>query len=153
MEDSYYVYEHYDQGELVYVGKGTGGRIVATTRAANKSHNQFVKDRLNSGDLSFARFVATGLTESEALDVERELIKQHQPRYNRRYTDSQAVRAREVAKQASEASMKPIQTPDGQFESISAAARHYGVTPGAIWHRIKDKPEDYYYVTKEKITI
>lgn len=153
MENIYYVYEHYDQGELVYVGKGTGGRIVATTRNANKNHNEFVKDRLNSGDLSFAKFVATGLTEAEALDVERKLIQERQPRYNKRYTEAQADKAREVAKIASEASMKRVHTPAGVFESISAAARHYGVTPGAIWHRIKDKPKEFYYDQKNQVSI
>ena len=145
MSNHFYVYEHYDHDELVYVGKGQGGRIVSTTRQANKIHNEFIIERLNSGDLSFARFVTVGLTEQEALDLERDLIKKHQPRYNRRYTDKQATRAREVANQATKASMKRVLTPAGEFESISEAARHYGLTPGAIWHRIKSHPTQFSY--------
>ena len=40
----------------------------------------------------------------------------------------------------------PVITPDGEFESISDAARHYEVSVGGIIARIKRKQEGYSYV-------
>lgn len=148
MEQMFYVYIHKDGDEVVYVGKGTGGRVLTTTGRLNKKHLSFMMEKLNRGDISFAEITHAGLSELDALVIERHIIQEKQPRFNRRYTARQAQKAKDVAMNATRASMKIVTTPDGVFESISAAARHYNVTPGAIWHRIKDKPEDYFY-TKE----
>jgi len=40
----------------------------------------------------------------------------------------------------------PVATPEGEFESISDAARHHEVTVPCIIARIKRKQEGYYYV-------
>ena len=40
----------------------------------------------------------------------------------------------------------PVSTPDGEFESISDAARHYEVSVTCIITRIKNNKEGYGYV-------
>ena len=40
----------------------------------------------------------------------------------------------------------PVATPEGEFDSISDAARHYEVSVTCIITRIKKKKEGYYYV-------
>ena len=40
---------------------------------------------------------------------------------------------------------RPCCTPDGVFASLSAAARHYGITTGSMWNRTQDHPDQYYY--------
>lgn len=145
MEKTFYVYQHKEGNEVVYVGKGQGGRIVATTRQTNSQHQQWMSNRLNRGDLLFAEFIATGLLEQEALLLEQQLIKQLQPRFNKRFTQRQHDKAKAIALAASKASEKSINTPAGVFPSLSAAAKHYNVTVGAIWHRIKNKPQEYFY--------
>jgi len=146
MEDTFYVYAHYEDDILVYIGKGQGGRVLSTNARLNKPHRQFMMSQIHNGNIAFAKILKTGLHEQEALSVERAMIKEHQPKFNRRYTEKQAVKAKEIAMNASRASMKPVQTPAGVFESARAAARYYGVTSGAIWHRIKDNPDEYYYI-------
>ncbi len=146
MEQTFYVYTHKDGDTVVYVGKGQGGRVLTTTGRLNKHHLDFMLTRLHSGDLSFAEITHCKLTESDALAIEKELINTLQPLYNRRYTEKQSEKAKAIAMRASKASMKPVHTPAGVFESARAAARYYKVTSGAIWHRIKDNPTEYFYV-------
>lgn len=146
----YYVYGHYDNGELVYVGKGQGGRLLSTSSRHNKHHSSFMYNKINDGDITFAKILHTKLNEQEALELEKEMIVKHQPVYNKKLTHKELDRARKIAMNASRASMKCISTPAGEFESVSEASRYYGVTPGAIWHRIKDKPTEYYYITEPK---
>jgi len=43
---------------------------------------------------------------------------------------------------------KRMTTPDGEFESSTDAAKHYGITPQAIRQRTKLEPHLYYYTEK-----
>jgi hypothetical protein len=41
---------------------------------------------------------------------------------------------------------KPIQTPAGQFVSLTAAALHYKKIPCMMLHTMRKNPEEYYYI-------
>lgn len=45
--------------------------------------------------------------------------------------------------------MKPIMTPDGIFNSMLEASRHFNVVPATITYRVNSKNEKWYYLTKE----
>lgn len=76
----YYVYLHYDGDEVVYVGRGTGGRCWDThgTRRSEKHKNWMLKQ------LPFLKYeiVFTSTDKSETLKVENELTKKYSPRYD-----------------------------------------------------------------------
>lgn len=40
---------------------------------------------------------------------------------------------------------RPVITPQGEFASVAAAARYYGIQPASMWHRLQDRPEIYHY--------
>jgi len=44
------------------------------------------------------------------------------------------------------AKYKPMQTPDGIFESLKAAAAHYGIHVSSMRDRMKHNPDKYYYI-------
>lgn len=71
----YYVYEHWrlDKDECFYVGKGYGDR--AYRKGGRNSHWNNIVDKLERiGSGYEIRLVATGLTEKDALDLEKERI-------------------------------------------------------------------------------
>lgn len=79
MERRFYVYEHIrpDTGEVFYVGKGAGVRAYCINRPENK-HYQFIVAKLARLGLDVAvRWVAEGLSELAAFELERSLIKKH----------------------------------------------------------------------------
>ena len=41
---------------------------------------------------------------------------------------------------------KPVQTPEGQFKSLTATAQHYNKTASSILHIMKKRPKEYYYL-------
>ena len=45
--------------------------------------------------------------------------------------------------------MKPIMTPDGIFNSMLEASKHFNVVPATITYRVNSKNEKWYYLTKE----
>lgn len=46
------------------------------------------------------------------------------------------------------ANQKPMQTPDGVFESMNAASAHYKITPATLSYRLRKYPDKYYYIKK-----
>jgi hypothetical protein len=48
---------------------------------------------------------------------------------------------------------KPIMTPEGKFNSMIEAAKHFNVVPGTITYRVKTKNKQWYYLTKEDYKI
>ena len=68
----YYVYYHVMKGEIVYIGKGKNNRA---WNFSNRSQED-VKEQLE------VRIVCNSLSEEEALAIERQLIKIHNPKYN-----------------------------------------------------------------------
>jgi len=71
-------------------------------------------------------------------------------RRNQSLRAKQAWANEENKKARAKKRMKPLVTPKGVFESSSAAASFYGITPGTMSHHIKTKPADFYYITKEE---
>ena len=72
MPNDYYVYEHIrkDTNECFYVGKGKGKRAYQTKR--NNHH-----DRIADKHGMEVRIVKSGLSEEEALDLEKQLIEKY----------------------------------------------------------------------------
>ena len=44
---------------------------------------------------------------------------------------------------------KQIMTPDGPFDSMLAAAKHFNVVPGTITYRVKSRNKQWYYLNTE----
>ena len=42
--------------------------------------------------------------------------------------------------------LRPVSTPKGQFDSLTLAAKDFGLTVEAIRYRIKTRPTEYYYI-------
>ena len=89
--DKFYVYIYYDlNGIPFYVGKGHGDRAYAhlknardwKTKDRNTLKLQTIREILDRGQTPSIKFVELNLTESEAKDLERELIKQYGRRNN-----------------------------------------------------------------------
>lgn len=76
----YYIYAHKDGADIIYIGKGCGGRIHDLNRTA--AHRDFMLSRQELGDFTYAEFLRTGLTEAQALELEASLIKEHKPEFN-----------------------------------------------------------------------
>ena len=73
----YYVYAHFIEGEVVYIGKGCGARAFHP-----RPHCQHLADR---ADFSYVKFLATDLIEESSLTIEKALIEQYKPRFNKTY--------------------------------------------------------------------
>jgi hypothetical protein len=71
----FYVYEHWrlDRDECFYVGKGRGGRAYST-KNRNRHHQAIVAKLSRTGSAFEVRIVASGLSEPEAFELERERI-------------------------------------------------------------------------------
>jgi hypothetical protein len=85
----YYVYIHYDGDErnIVYVGKGSGGRAWdarPTTRGNNGGHNDhcgWICEKVLDS-VPFVKIIATRLLSSEALEIEGLLKETLKPKFN-----------------------------------------------------------------------
>ena len=74
---SYYVYGHYLNDELVYIGKGQKNRFKEWNRI-NQDHSELIKNRTIK-----PKILANNLEENIALDIEDALIKKHNPKFNK----------------------------------------------------------------------
>ncbi len=109
IKNLYYVYKHIDpdNGELLYVGMGTGSRAWASGTSSGSSrsneHAAWISDRYEEGytmsDITLV--IETLLNKEQALSIELNLIKEFKPRFNRlskdfvnkKYTKEQAKEA------------------------------------------------------------
>ena len=82
-ENKYYVYFHMKEGQIVYIGKGSGGRAWNTART-NDYHSEWLEESILN-NTNFVHMAATRLGEKEAYDLESSLIAQHKPIYNHEY--------------------------------------------------------------------
>lgn len=78
-----YVYKHMDGDTVVYVGAGRNDRAWSTKRFS-KEHKEWMETKLPFLDVVF---VAAGLDEKEAFQIEKDLIQRLQPKYNLKSTD------------------------------------------------------------------
>lgn len=76
-EGSYYVYFHYHNDELVYIGKGKRDRFKNWKSRSSKEHSELIKDGFID-----CKIISNNLDESIALDIEDALIKKHKPKFN-----------------------------------------------------------------------
>jgi len=74
---SCYVYFHYLEGELVYIGKGVGERCFNWVNRTSEEHSELIKN----GNIDI-EIIANNLTDSNALMIEELLIEKHRPKYN-----------------------------------------------------------------------
>lgn len=89
MQNIFYVYQHIDtDGEIVYVGKGKYDRAWTVYRN-NPEHVEWLKQNL---PLPVVHIYARDLLEREALDLEKELIRTLQPKFNKFYTEADKQR-------------------------------------------------------------
>lgn len=85
----YYVYKHFDPEteELVYIGKGCGGRAWDVTRAKkeNREHQDWMQTLCSKGFTpeDWVEICYKGLTEQQALRKEKELLNSLVTRFNR----------------------------------------------------------------------
>lgn len=143
----YYVYCHVDElGEIVYVGKGKGGRAFAECNRKG-GHKQFMLDYLSRGETDFVKFLHINLDETEALKIEEDFIKNNQPKFNRYFTDIWKEANKTRGLKGAEVTKKKCKTPLGEFPSLSAATKAHGFKDvGSILYRIKNKRKGFEYV-------
>jgi len=134
-KNDFYVYQHVDQsGEIVYVGKGRHSRAWFSSDRKSE-HKQFMLDRLP--DL-IVLFVVKGVSSKEALKIEHELIHRLNPKFNYHHTPENRERIKLQVKPDQHMKMvtwnklnprppKKVSTPDGVFNSLHAACKHYGI--------------------------
>lgn len=78
----YYTYAHKDGADIVYIGKGCGGRLYAREGRTTQEHRDFIILRQDSGDYTYATILESGLTEKQAFEREATLISTLNPKYN-----------------------------------------------------------------------
>ena len=76
---NYYVYGHYVDDKLVYIGKGKGGRIYSWANRADSEHSELIM----SGKAELV-VLSNNLEEGVALMIESALIEKYKPIYNGR---------------------------------------------------------------------
>lgn len=146
----YYVYAHvYDNREIIYIGKGKGGRAFAET-GRKEVHKEFMLSHLTDGNFSFVVLLYKNLSESEALEIEAEMIRKYQPAYNNYYTEIWKESNKTRGQKGADKTKKKCKTPLGTFDSLTEAARAYNFKDaGSILYRIKNKVEGFVYVENE----
>lgn len=83
--NNFYVYKHTDGDEIVYIGMGQGHRAWRYDNTRRKDHIEWMK---NQDLFEVVVCVCNQLTKDDAHKLEVDLIKKHQPKFNRQYTDS-----------------------------------------------------------------
>ena len=151
--DLYYVYAHINEnGEIVYIGKGKGGRAFAETNRKG-SHKDFMLNYLSKGETHFVKFLELHLDEKDALSIEASLIREYQPAYNNFFTDAWKEDNKTRGLKGAEVTKKKCMTPMGEFDSLTSAAHANGFKhAGSIASKIKNKTKGYSYVEKETET-
>ena len=92
--DKYYVYKHIDLDtkEVVYIGMGSGGRAWLcgnnATYGRGSDHRDWVEYWLNLGTTpdEFVEIIDRGISREEALDIEKMLIHELKPRFNKNFS-------------------------------------------------------------------
>ena len=143
-----YVYKHVcpDTGEVVYVGIGTGSRAWSSGKGTGRKHTSnslrtiehadWLNGHLNNG-VSPVEFIACNVSRPEALEIEREHIAKHSPRFNKIGTKGYGESRSSITK---EQAIKCRQLRD---EGLSYKAITEIVWPGSVGamkaHRVINK--------------
>lgn len=102
----YYTYAHKDGADIVYIGKGCGGRVYAREGRTTQEHRDFIRHRQDSGDYTYATILESGLTEKQAFERESSLISELQPKYNIKSKGAKPNKNRVYPHLSSEEAMK-----------------------------------------------
>lgn len=78
-QGKYYVYFHYFEDEIVYIGKGIEDRAFNWTNRTNPKHSNLIKN----GELD-VKIISPNLDEDMSLLIESLLIKNYNPIFNKR---------------------------------------------------------------------
>ena len=78
-----YIYAHLDDGEPVYIGKGAGGRAWDSrpSTRTNPNHLEWMMSKLPEN--LDVQVIASNITKDEALSLERQLIFELRPKFNK----------------------------------------------------------------------
>lgn len=83
----HYVYAHIKNNEIVYIGKGKNARAWHTKRS-NENHRKWIQESILNGTWGPAiKIFEAGLDSKEAVKLEKQLIKEHNPKYNTQNVD------------------------------------------------------------------
>lgn len=78
----YYVYGHYVNDELVYIGKGTDNRAWSSKRF-NLNHQNWASERIMSNSWgNCVKILIPNLSSKEAREQEKKLIETCKPKWN-----------------------------------------------------------------------
>ena len=147
--EPFYIYAHYDENEIVYIGKGNGGRAW-TTSGRDAPHKHFMEERLNDGKAEFVKILETGLHHNQVVELEELVIKTMQPRYNKFFSEDWKSKNKTRGLKGAEKSSKAVKTPLGVFPSCRAAADAHEIKYATLINRVKSpskKMEGYQYVS------
>lgn len=141
----YYVYGHYDQDELVYIGYGRGGRV-AKSEGRSMDHKKWMEKAIVNKD-DFYSFFLKDASRKDARALEKKLIKESNTRFNKEYTPEwyakRAVSAAKAGLTSANKKRKSVNTPDGFFKSLVEAGKFYGVNQNTIRNRVRNNWEGY----------
>lgn len=83
----YYVYGHYANSELVYIGKGTDNRAWSSKRF-DTDHENWAREQIMTNRWgSCVRILLPNLSSKAARAEEKKLIEAHQPKWNSECND------------------------------------------------------------------
>lgn len=129
----FYVYYHVEPSsrEIVYIGKGTGGRAwdVTRSRGEHKEHQEWMMSLMDEGFVpsDWVVIFKKGLSEKEAFKEERELLNETGPvKFNR-----QAGEKQHQAKMSNEQALEAFELREKGL-THAEIANLYGVSRSAI---------------------
>lgn len=83
----HYVYAHIKNNEIVYIGKGKNERAWHTSRSS-EDHREWIQESILNGTWGSAiKILKAGLNNKEAVKLEKQLIKEYNPKYNTQNID------------------------------------------------------------------
>lgn len=121
---AFYVYQHTEDGEVVYVGIGTSCRAFRATGSGNRSeeHSEWLKAQYELGQIPVS-FYKVGMTKEDALKLETELIEKHRPKFNKMKNPDYEVPKKQSQETANFAK--------GMYSSLKAGYRNIAYLMGA----------------------
>ena len=86
--EQFYVYAYLEENnDIVYIGKGCKGRAwhMGYMKGDTQERHDWKEEQVNNGRLpcDYVFIMARGLTHEDALILERELIQEHEPKFNK----------------------------------------------------------------------
>lgn len=142
-----YLHVHPTTDKIMYVGYGSGGRgwVCSSTSRKNKDHFDWIRNLLKDGKTpdQFVTVVKRDLSMKEADELERKLIKQHQPPFNRIFVQSQTSLTKKQC-----ASIARLRKRNVSYEKI---AQRVGTTAMSVWRFVNLKKNITKYGNKNYV--